>query len=28
QAQRDFFGYHGFEKFGVEGQFHGPWWDE
>ncbi|WP_040618044.1 NADP-dependent phosphogluconate dehydrogenase [Roseovarius nubinhibens] len=28
QAQRDFFGYHGFEKFGVEGQFHGPWWDD
>jgi len=27
QAQRDFFGYHGFERLGREGKFHGPWWD-
>jgi 6-phosphogluconate dehydrogenase len=28
QAQRDFFGYHGFERLGEDGQHHGPWWDE
>ncbi|MEM8776446.1 MAG: NADP-dependent phosphogluconate dehydrogenase [Pseudomonadota bacterium] len=27
QAQRDFFGYHGFERLDVEGAHHGPWWD-
>ncbi|MCR9113806.1 MAG: NADP-dependent phosphogluconate dehydrogenase [Rhodobacteraceae bacterium] len=27
QAQRDFFGYHGFERLGREGKHHGPWWD-
>ncbi len=27
QAQRDFFGYHGFERLGQEGRYHGPWWD-
>jgi 6-phosphogluconate dehydrogenase len=27
QAQRDFFGYHGFERLGQDGKFHGPWWD-
>ncbi|WP_420558072.1 NADP-dependent phosphogluconate dehydrogenase [Roseovarius sp.] len=27
QAQRDFFGYHGFARLGQEGRFHGPWWD-
>lgn len=27
QAQRDFFGYHGFERLGEEGKHHGPWWD-
>ena len=27
QAQRDFFGHHGFERLGQEGQHHGPWWD-
>ncbi|RKF16433.1 NADP-dependent phosphogluconate dehydrogenase [Roseovarius spongiae] len=27
QAQRDFFGHHGFERLGQEGKFHGPWWD-
>lgn len=27
QAQRDFFGRHGFERLGRTGQFHGPWWD-
>ncbi|WP_338550323.1 NADP-dependent phosphogluconate dehydrogenase [Roseovarius phycicola] len=27
QAQRDFFGYHGFERLGEEGVHHGPWWD-
>ncbi len=27
QAQRDFFGYHGFERLGDEGVHHGPWWD-
>ncbi|UXX84365.1 NADP-dependent phosphogluconate dehydrogenase [Roseovarius pelagicus] len=26
QAQRDFFGYHGFERLGQEGKHHGPWW--
>ena len=25
QAQRDFFGAHGFERIGAEGAFHGPW---
>ncbi|MEM6578467.1 MAG: NADP-dependent phosphogluconate dehydrogenase [Pseudomonadota bacterium] len=28
QAQRDFFGYHGFERVDAEGEHHGPWWDE
>lgn len=28
QAQRDFFGYHGFERLGQSGKHHGPWWDE
>ncbi|MEM9129631.1 MAG: NADP-dependent phosphogluconate dehydrogenase [Pseudomonadota bacterium] len=27
QAQRDFFGYHGFERLDAEGAHHGPWWD-
>ncbi|MEM9910837.1 MAG: NADP-dependent phosphogluconate dehydrogenase [Pseudomonadota bacterium] len=27
QAQRDFFGYHGFERVGLDGTHHGPWWD-
>ena len=27
QAQRDFFGYHGFERLGQDGKHHGPWWD-
>lgn len=27
QAQRDFFGHHGFERLGGEGKVHGPWWD-
>lgn len=27
QAQRDFFGYHGFEQLGMDGVRHGPWWD-
>lgn len=27
QAQRDFFGRHGFARFGREGTHHGPWWD-
>src|SRR5690606_20150730 len=26
QAQRDFFGHHGFERLGEDGQHHGPWW--
>ena len=26
QAQRDFFGRHGFERLGEEGRHHGPWW--
>ncbi|MFW2543868.1 NADP-dependent phosphogluconate dehydrogenase [Primorskyibacter sp. 2E107] len=26
QAQRDFFGRHGFERTDQEGDFHGPWW--
>ena len=26
QAQRDFFGRHGFERLGQEGKHHGPWW--
>src|SRR5471030_2818786 len=25
QAQRDFFGAHGFERIGETGAFHGPW---
>ncbi|MGO4833022.1 NADP-dependent phosphogluconate dehydrogenase, partial [Rhizobiaceae sp. 2RAB30] len=25
QAQRDFFGAHGFERIDAEGAFHGPW---
>ena len=28
QAQRDFFGAHGFERIGEQGAFHGPWGDE
>ncbi|MFD1157385.1 NADP-dependent phosphogluconate dehydrogenase [Roseovarius aestuarii] len=27
QAQRDFFGHHGFERLGEEGKHHGPWWE-
>ncbi len=27
QAQRDFFGHHGFERLGEAGKHHGPWWD-
>jgi 6-phosphogluconate dehydrogenase len=27
QAQRDFFGHHGFERLGQDGMYHGPWWD-
>lgn len=27
QAQRDFFGRHGFERLDQTGQHHGPWWD-
>lgn len=27
QAQRDFFGAHGFERIGEQGAFHGPWAD-
>lgn len=27
QAQRDYFGYHGFERLGQEGKHHGPWWE-
>jgi 6-phosphogluconate dehydrogenase len=27
QAQRDFFGAHGFERMGEQGAFHGPWGD-
>jgi 6-phosphogluconate dehydrogenase len=27
QAQRDFFGRHGFEMLNHDGQHHGPWWD-
>lgn len=26
QAQRDFFGHHGFERLGEDGAHHGPWW--
>ena len=26
QAQRDFFGHHGFERLDDEGKHHGPWW--
>ena len=25
QAQRDFFGAHGFKRFDAKGDFHGPW---
>ncbi|MFX0544085.1 NADP-dependent phosphogluconate dehydrogenase [Roseovarius sp. S1116L3] len=27
QAQRDFFGHHGFERLDRPGVHHGPWWD-
>jgi 6-phosphogluconate dehydrogenase len=27
QAQRDYFGHHGFERLGRTGKHHGPWWD-
>jgi len=27
QAQRDFFGHHGFARLGEVGVYHGPWWD-
>ena len=27
QAQRDFFGMHGFERIGGDAGSHGPWWD-
>ena len=27
QAQRDYFGHHGFERLGQDGKHHGPWWD-
>ena len=27
QAQRDYFGRHGFERLGQDGKHHGPWWD-
>ena len=27
QAQRDYFGHHGFERLGEDGKHHGPWWD-
>ena len=27
QAQRDYFGRHGFERLGQAGCHHGPWWD-
>ena len=27
QAQRDFFGRHGFERLGADGRHHGPWWE-
>jgi 6-phosphogluconate dehydrogenase len=27
QAQRDFFGQHGFERLDQEGRHHGPWWE-
>ncbi|WP_294610564.1 NADP-dependent phosphogluconate dehydrogenase [uncultured Roseovarius sp.] len=27
QAQRDVFGYHGFERLGQAGKHHGPWWE-
>ena len=27
QAQRDFFGHHGFGRLGREGAQHGPWWE-
>ena len=28
QAQRDFFGAHGFERIDEPGAHHGPWWDD
>ncbi|PVA11275.1 phosphogluconate dehydrogenase (NADP(+)-dependent, decarboxylating) [Pelagivirga sediminicola] len=28
QAQRDFFGHHGFARLGAPGVHHGPWWAE
>ncbi|MFD0858573.1 NADP-dependent phosphogluconate dehydrogenase [Roseovarius aquimarinus] len=28
QAQRDFFGHHGYARLGETGVHHGPWWDE
>lgn len=28
QAQRDYFGHHGFERLGQAGKHHGPWWDQ
>lgn len=27
QAQRDYFGHHGFKRLDVPGTHHGPWWD-
>ncbi len=27
QAQRDFFGHHGYARLGATGVHHGPWWD-
>ncbi len=27
QAQRDFFGHHGYERLGEDGVHHGPWWE-
>lgn len=27
QAQRDYFGYHGFKRLDKDGDHHGPWWD-
>jgi 6-phosphogluconate dehydrogenase len=27
QAQRDFFGAHGFRRIDQDGDHHGPWWD-
>ncbi len=28
QSQRDYFGYHGFERVDAEGAHHGSWWDK